>query len=118
MHNRHPTPRSRPTSGSILETLQKSDRTLLTSSVQVKDDDLSQSMVLLSMKEANSFRSTAEIHQKIKLKHNCILVLCIRTSVYFCTLSLYAQYITANHLAVCIYVYVTNISNLDCIVIL
>jgi len=46
MHNRHPTPRSRPTSGSIVETLWKSDRALLTNSVQVKDDDLSQSMML------------------------------------------------------------------------
>ena len=36
---RHPTARDRPTSGSISRTLQKSDRTLLTSSVQVTDDD-------------------------------------------------------------------------------
>ena len=37
---RHPTARDRPTSGSILRTLQKSDRALLTSSVQVTDDDI------------------------------------------------------------------------------
>ena len=47
---RHPTARSRPTSGSILETLQKSDRDLLASSVLETDDDTdtsdSQSMLL------------------------------------------------------------------------
>ena len=46
---RHPIAKSRPTSGSILQTLQKSDRVLLTSSVQVTDDDVtseSQSMML------------------------------------------------------------------------
>ena len=37
---RHPTARSRPTSKSILRILQKSDRALLTSSVQVTDDDV------------------------------------------------------------------------------
>ena len=37
---RHPTARDRPTSGSILQTLQQSDRALLTSSVQVTDDDV------------------------------------------------------------------------------
>ena len=37
---RHPTARDRPTSGSISQTLQKSDRALLTSSVQVTDDDV------------------------------------------------------------------------------
>ena len=46
---RHPTARDRPTSGSISQTLQKSDRALLTSSVQVTDDDVTkdnQSMML------------------------------------------------------------------------
>ena len=46
---RHPTTKSRPTSGSTSQTLQKSDRALLTSSVQVTDDDVtpeSQSMML------------------------------------------------------------------------
>ena len=46
---RHPTTKSRPTSGSISQTLQKSDRALLTSCVQVTDDDVtpeSQSMML------------------------------------------------------------------------
>ena len=46
---RHPTARDRPTSGSISQTLQKSDRALLTSSIQVGDDDVTkgnQSMVL------------------------------------------------------------------------
>ena len=46
---RHPTARDRPTSGSISRTLQKSDRALLTSSVQVIDDDVTkdnQSMML------------------------------------------------------------------------
>ena len=46
---RHPTARSRPTSGSISLTLQKSDSALLTSSVQVTDDNVtseSQSMML------------------------------------------------------------------------
>ena len=46
---RHPTARDRPTSGSISQTLQKSDRALLTSSVQVTDDDATkdnQSMIL------------------------------------------------------------------------
>ena len=37
---RHPTAKSRPTSGSISQTLQKSDRALLTSSAQVTDDDV------------------------------------------------------------------------------
>ena len=35
---RHPTARDRPTSGSISQTMQKSDRALLTSSAQVTDD--------------------------------------------------------------------------------
>ena len=43
---RHPTAKSRPTSELILETLQKSDRALLTSSVQVTGDDTNQSMML------------------------------------------------------------------------
>ena len=46
---RHPTARDRPTSGSISQALQKSDKALLTSSVQVTDDDVtkdSQSMML------------------------------------------------------------------------
>ena len=46
---RHPTAKSRPTSGSLSQILQKSDRALLTSSVQVTDDDVmseSQSMML------------------------------------------------------------------------
>ena len=46
---RHPTARDRPTSGSISQTLQKSDRALLTSSAQVTDDDVTEddhSMVL------------------------------------------------------------------------
>ena len=46
---RHPTARDRPTSGSISQTLQKSDRALLTSSAQVTDDDVTKdnhSMVL------------------------------------------------------------------------
>ena len=46
---RHPTARDRPTSGSVSQTLQKSDRALLTSSVQVTDDDVTrdnQSMML------------------------------------------------------------------------
>ena len=46
---RHPTARDRPTSGSISQTLQKSDRALLTSSIQVTDDDVTkdnQSMML------------------------------------------------------------------------
>ena len=42
---RHPTARDRPTSGSISRTLQKSDRALLTSSVQVTEED-NQSMML------------------------------------------------------------------------
>ena len=46
---RHPTARDRPTSVSISQTLQKSDRSLLTSSIQVTDDDVTkdnQSMML------------------------------------------------------------------------
>ena len=46
---RHPTARDRPTAGSISQTLQKSDRALLTNSVQVIDDDVTkdnQSMML------------------------------------------------------------------------
>lgn len=46
---RHPIAKSRPTSGSITQTLEKSDSALLTSSVQVTDDDVtseSQSMML------------------------------------------------------------------------
>ena len=46
---RDPNTKSRPTSGSISQTLQKSDRALLTISVQVTDDDVtseSQSMML------------------------------------------------------------------------
>ena len=46
---RHPTARDRPTSGSISQTLQKSDRALLTSSVLLTDDNTtkdSQSMML------------------------------------------------------------------------
>ena len=47
---RHPTARDRPTSGSISQMLQKSDRALLTSSVQVTDDNVTtkdnQSMML------------------------------------------------------------------------
>ena len=47
---RHPTARDRPTSGSISQALQKSDRALLTSSVQVTDDNVTtkdnQSMML------------------------------------------------------------------------
>ena len=47
---RHPTARDRPTSGSISRTLQKSDKALLTSSVQVTDDNVTtkdnQSMML------------------------------------------------------------------------
>ena len=46
---RHPTAKSRPTPGSILQSLQKSDRALLTSSSQVTNDDVtseSQSMML------------------------------------------------------------------------
>ena len=37
---RHPNARDRPVAGSVSETLQKSDRALLTSSVQVTDDDV------------------------------------------------------------------------------
>ena len=47
---RHPTARDRPTSGSISRTLQKSDKALITSSVQVTDDNVTtkdnQSMML------------------------------------------------------------------------
>ena len=46
---RHPTARDRPKSGSISQTLQKSDRALLTSSVQVPEDEIikdNQSMTL------------------------------------------------------------------------
>ena len=46
---RHPTTRDRPTSGSLSRILQKSDRALLTSSIQVGDDELTkdnQSMML------------------------------------------------------------------------
>ena len=46
---RHPTARDRPTSGSVSQTLQRSDRALLTSSEQVTDDDVTkdnQSMML------------------------------------------------------------------------
>ena len=46
---RHPIAKNRPKSGSISLTLQKSDRALLTSSVQVTDDDVtseSQSVIL------------------------------------------------------------------------
>ena len=47
---RHPTARDRPTSGSISRTLQKSDKALLTSSVQVTDGNVTtkdnQSMML------------------------------------------------------------------------
>ena len=45
---RHPTAKDRPTSGSIVRVLQQSDRTLLTSSVQVTNDLVkdNQSMVL------------------------------------------------------------------------
>ena len=42
---RHPTARDRPASASISQTLQKSDRALLTSSVQVTEED-NQSMML------------------------------------------------------------------------
>ena len=42
---RHPSVRDRPTSWSISRTLQKSDRALLTSSVQVTEED-NQSMML------------------------------------------------------------------------
>ena len=45
---RHPVAKDRPTSGSILEVLQRSDRDLLTTSVQVTNDLVkdNQSMVL------------------------------------------------------------------------
>ena len=46
---RHPTAKNCPIAGSILQTLQKSDRALYTSSVQVTDDDITkenQSMML------------------------------------------------------------------------
>ena len=43
---RHLTAKSRPTSESLLETLQKFDRALLTSPVQVTGDDTNQSMML------------------------------------------------------------------------
>ena len=46
---RHPTARDRPTSGSISRTIQQSDRTSLTSSVQVTEDQITKenhSMVL------------------------------------------------------------------------
>ena len=46
---RHPTARDRPTSVSISRTLQKSDRALLTSSMQVPEDEITkdnQSMIL------------------------------------------------------------------------
>ena len=46
---RHPTAKSRPKSGSISQTLQKSDRALLTSSMYVPDDEIAkdnQSMML------------------------------------------------------------------------
>ena len=46
---RHPTARDRPMAGSLSRTLQRSDRALLTSSVQVTDDDVTkdnQSMML------------------------------------------------------------------------
>ena len=49
MHNyRHPVAKDRPTPGSILRTLQKSDRSLLTRSMQVTDNVVleSQSMML------------------------------------------------------------------------
>ena len=46
---RHPNARDRPVAGSVSRLLQKSDRALLTSSVQVTDDDITkdnQSMML------------------------------------------------------------------------
>ena len=46
---RHPTARDRPKSGSISQSLQKSDRALLTSSMQVPEDEITkdnQSMML------------------------------------------------------------------------
>ena len=46
---RHPTAMDRPTSGSLSRTLQRSDRALLTNSVQVTDDNVAkdnQSMML------------------------------------------------------------------------
>ena len=49
IHCRDPATKSRPTSGSILQALQKSDRALLTNSVQMTDDDVtseSQSIML------------------------------------------------------------------------
>lgn len=44
---RHPTPKDRPTPGSILQTLQKSDRALLTSFVQVTDNATSESQSMM-----------------------------------------------------------------------
>ena len=37
---RHPNARDRPIAGSVSETLEKSDRALLTSSLQERDDDI------------------------------------------------------------------------------
>ena len=54
---RHPTARDRPMAGLLSQTLQKSDRALLTSSVQVVDKNAtkdSQSMVLGALLTAGS----------------------------------------------------------------
>ena len=69
MH-RHPTARDRPTSGSISQTLQKSDRALLTSSVQVTDDDVTndnQSMMLGAPLTAGS-QLYLDLQQRYTLK--------------------------------------------------
>ena len=64
---RHPTAKSRPKSGSISQTLQKSDRALLTSSVQVPEDEIikdNQSMTLGALLTAGT-----QLHLDLQQKY-------------------------------------------------
>ena len=67
---RHPTARDRPTSGSISRTLQESDRTSLTSSVQVTEGQITKekhSMVLGAPLTAGS-QLYLDLQQKYTIK--------------------------------------------------
>ena len=63
---RHPTAKGRPTSGSVSLTLQKSDRALLTSSVQATQDDLTKGnqSVMLGAPLAEGSQLYLDLQQK------------------------------------------------------
>jgi len=71
---RHPTAKNRPTPGVISRTLQKSDRTLLISSVQVTDDVTSESqsmmLELLLLEGTNCILTYSRDMQLPKSVHN------------------------------------------------